>query len=301
MNVMTKRHLALAGITAAVVAAGLPGVVPGSAVEAQQVQPRPELPLAPVTPRGNFVAPYFDGFIRHEDGSRTFSFAYLNRNQSETIHIPIGPDNYLEPEEFNGHQPTHFYVVNYGGFGGPRERGAFAVHVPADYQGDVVWHLRSPGGQEASVPGRSITPAYELSVTPQAAGSLRPYVRFSPDGEPGFGPMGVFHEEEFTTAVGEPITLAVWGEDRGERDPTALNMTWQIHQGPAGSTAEFDPRTLRFDTEGEAANQGVTQVTFDTPGEYVLRVRIDNFTVGDSSFGNMCCWSNGYVRVNVTD
>jgi len=295
MNRMNKRNWMVAGIAVAVVAAG----VPGTAIKAQQTTPRGELPLAQVAPRGNFVAPYFDGFIRHEDGSRTFSFGYLNRNASGVMVIPVGPDNSIEPARFNGMQPTHFYTVNYGGFGGPRERGSFAVHVPADYQGDVVWTIRSPGGQVAQVPGRSTSMAYELSMTPQAAGSMRPYVRFSPDGEPGWGPTGVFLEETLTTSAGQPLPITVWGQDRGERDPTALNMTWQIHQGPAGAAVEFEPRTLRLDTEGEAANQGTTQVTFDTPGEYILRVRIDNFTVGDSSFGNQCCWSNGYVNVTV--
>ena len=60
----------------------------------------------------------------------------------------------------------------------------------------------------------------------------------------------------------------------------------------------MDP--LRLPSEGQDANHGVTAATFDAPGEYVLRVRVDNFTIYDSSFGNMCCWSNGYVRVRVT-
>jgi hypothetical protein len=46
---------------------------------------------------------------------------------------------------------------------------------------------------------------------------------------------------------------------------------------------------------------GSFRATFDTPGEYVIRIRIDNFTSGDSSPGNQCCWSNGYVRVRVEE
>jgi hypothetical protein len=268
-------------------------------LEAQQ-QDRPEFPLAPVTPRGNFVAPYFDGWIQNDDGSHTFSFGFLNRNTQEDLEIPIGPDNFIEPAEFNGLQPEYFPVVSYGGFGGPRERGTFAVTVPADFQGDVVWTIRSPNGYVASVPGRTGSVAYELSVTPQAAGSLRPYVRFSPDGEPGWGPEGIFKDEVLTTSVGTPVSITIWGQDRGERDLRPLDMTWQKHQGPVGGVVEFEPESLRLETEGEEANQGTTMATFSEPGEYVLRVRVDNFTVGDSSFGNMCCWSNGYVRVNVT-
>jgi hypothetical protein len=47
---------------------------------------------------------------------------------------------------------------------------------------------------------------------------------------------------------------------------------------------------------------GQFRATFDTPGEYVIRIRIDSFNAaGDSSFGNQCCWTNGYVRVNATE
>lgn len=285
------------------IVAGMAAALAGTGLFAAQgeAQIRPEFPLAPVPAHGNFVAPYFDGFIMHEDGSRTYSFGFLNRNAEDTIEIPIGPNNFITPEQFNGMQPTHFPVVSYGGFGGPRERGTFAVTVPADYQGDVVWTIESPNGYRTQVPGRSTSVAYELSTTPQAAGSLRPYVRFSPNGEPGWGPLGVFMEETLNTSVGEPVSITIWSEDRGERELRDTNMTWQVHQGPIGANTTFEPRTYRIPREGgEAPGQGTTQVTFDTPGEYVLRVRVDNFTSGDSTFGNMCCWSNGYVRVNVT-
>jgi hypothetical protein len=44
-----------------------------------------------------------------------------------------------------------------------------------------------------------------------------------------------------------------------------------------------------------------TTATFSQPGEYVIRARVDNFGVGDSRFGNQCCWSNGYIPVTVTE
>jgi hypothetical protein len=38
--------------------------------------------------------------------------------------------------------------------------------------------------------------------------------------------------------------------------------------------------------------------TFEQPGEYVL-AQVDNFDAPDSSGGNQCCWTNGYVAVAV--
>jgi hypothetical protein len=295
MSRMTRNRCTLGALVLAAALAGSPA-------PALAAQDPVGLPLAPPPPREGFVAPYFDGWIQHEDGSRTFSFGFLNRNTDPdaVIEIPIGPDNAIEPARFDGMQPEHFPVVSYGGFSGPRERGVFAVTVPADFQGDVVWTLRSPNGYVASVPGRARSVAYELGTTPQAAGSQRPFVRFSPNGAAGWGPKGIVMDEILATRVGAPLTITIWGEDRGERAPTPLSMTWQKHQGPVGGVVEFEPASLRMPDEGEGANEGTTTVSFSAPGSYVLRVRVDNFTMGDSSFGNMCCWSNGYVRVNVT-
>jgi hypothetical protein len=39
--------------------------------------------------------------------------------------------------------------------------------------------------------------------------------------------------------------------------------------------------------------------TFSEPGEYMLRAQVDNFRAPDSSSGDQCCWTNGYVRVTV--
>jgi hypothetical protein len=287
---MTTRITALAGFSLAVAAlAAQPG----------DLQAQRDLPLSPVQATNNFVAPYFDGWIEHEDGSRTFSFAFLNRNASGAIEIPIGPDNFIEPAEFNGMQPTYFPVVSYPGFGGPRERGAFGITVPPGFTGDVVWTLRNPNGTVTSVPGRASSVAYELSSTPQASGSQRPLVRFSADGEANWGPKGIVSEERLTTTVGEALALTAWGEDRGDREPGAMNLTWFKHQGPVGGEVVFEPASMRIESDGEAANHGTVMATFSEPGDYMLRVRVDNFPAPDSNFGNQCCWSNGFVQVTV--
>ena len=291
---------------------------------------RREFPLAPTNATGNFVAPYFDGFHKNEDGTYTLSFGFLNRNDEDLIEIALGPDNFIEPAAFDGAQPTSFPVVQYGGFGGPRERGAFGVVVPADFEGDLWWTLttngyttRVPGRLES--PGRIIKGAYELSTTPMAAGSLRPTIRFTQDGPDGGGIKGIEHPEPFTTSVGEPIEVRFWAFDRGERELGSVNMTLWKHQGPIGGTIAFEslveaPANARparrgarplgpgpvhtqdvvpLPTEGPQANQGHFTATFDTPGRYVIRIRIDNFSAPDSTPGQQCCWSSGYVVVTV--
>jgi len=293
---------------------------------------RREFPLAPPNASGNFVAPYFDGFYPNEDGSYTLSFGFLNRNDEELIEIALGADNFIEPAQFDGGQPTSFPVVRYGGFGGPRERGAFGVVVPADFEGDVWWTLTTDG-YTTRVPGRLESPgpiikgAYELSTTPMAAGSLRPAIRFSQDGPEGTDIKGIEHPEPFTTSVGEPIEVRFWAFDRGERELGSVNMTLWKHQGPLGGQIAFEsmvealpdarpPRrggrppgpgpvntrdVVPIPTEGPLANQGRFTATFDTPGRYVIRIRIDNFSAPDSTPGQQCCWSSGYVVVTVNE
>jgi len=295
---------------------------------------RREFPLAPPNSHDNFVAPYFDGYYKNGDGTVTLSFGFMNRNDQDLVEIPLGPDNFIEPAEFDGHQPTSFPVVTYMGFGGPRERGSFGVVVPEDFQGDVVWTLTTDG-YTTKVPGRlhgrfqgviGFESAYELSTTPQAEGSLRPILRFTEDGPDVIGVVGADLPEKLTTRVGQPVEVRFWAFDRGERELKDVNMTLWKHQGPVGSVISFESlvpaptaptggrgrpagagpgpvaigRPVRLPLEGPGANMGHFKATFDTPGEYMIRIRIDNFTSGDSAMGNQCCWTNGYVRVSVT-
>jgi hypothetical protein len=313
--------LALTGVCVATLSAG---------VDAQDWTRR-EFPLAPSNANDNFVAPYFDGFYQNADGTYTLSFGFLNRNDDELIEIALGEDNFIEPAEFDGGQPTTFPVVGYSGFGGPRERGTFGVVVPADFEGDVWWTVTT-NGYTTKVPGRLESPgpiikgAYELSSGPMAAGSLRPGIRFSENGPEGWGIKGIEHPEELTTSVGEPIEVRFWAVDRGERELGPVNMTLWKHQGPIGGEIAFESlspappdattgrgrgarppgpgpvatrQSVELPTEGPQANQGRFMATFDTPGRYVIRIRIDNFRAPDSMPGQQCCWSNGYVVVSV--
>ena len=64
----------------------------------------------------------------------------------------------------------------------------------------------------------------------------------------------------------------------------------------------FEPaRPCSFPTEGPQANMGHFTAMFDTPGQYVIRVRVDNFNAADSGPGLQCCWSNAYVAVSVNE
>ena len=80
-------------------------VVSVAAVHAQF--PRP---LSPQPEQGNRVTPFFDGWYSNPDGTISFSFGYSNLNK-DTVEIPLGPDNFITPKEYDGRQPTSFPAV----------------------------------------------------------------------------------------------------------------------------------------------------------------------------------------------
>ena len=266
-------------------------------------------PLAPTPPDGQRVAPFFDGFYENADGSVSLSFGYSNLNATEVVEIPLGPNNFIEPKEFDGRQPTSFPPVSGGGPTGARrdrERGVFTVTVPATFKGDVVWTLRH-AGQTHKVPGRTKTGAYGLRW-PMAMGSIPPLVGFTAKTMTGRGPMGI-ESAPMQATVGVPLPITIWTKDDSDRDEDAeggvqfkargparpaINIKWYKHSGPG--PVKFDPETSGVkDLEGSAASTA----TFTQAGTYMLRVRADNFGRTDTSAGNQCCWTNGYIRVTV--
>lgn len=277
----------------------------------------PDLREYPLTQRhksGDLVAPFFDGWYDNGDGSVTLVFGFMNRNTEEIVDIPLGPDNYLQPARFDGVQPTHFPVYNRRGLTGIRERGAFAVTVPADMAGtEVVWTL-SHAGYSYSVPGRATSTAYEMSRGKTARGSLSPAIRFNRNGPESVDREGIV-ANRVTARVGIPVTLSALVQDRGERmgyDVDSLlfpvGTTWILHQGPAA--IHFEPESMSGRERGDQGEGGLsssdgwsvatTQATFTEPGDYIVRLRVDNFLAPDSRFDNQCCWSNAYVPVRVT-
>lgn len=271
--------------------------------------------LAAQRDKGDVVAPMFNGWIANDDGSTTFIFGFANKNGEEIVDIPLGANNFIEPKQFDGVQPTHFPAYSRGGFVGLQERGVFQVTIPPEMKGtEVVWSL-THAGHTYAVPGRAVHPAYEMSSDPAAYGSLNPAIRFESGGPEAVDRGGIF-AKRLTTAVGKPVTLSALIQDRGERDEYNLEQDsfplgteWIMHQGPGDVSFDVAKITGRERAEagGESASgstNGWTEVTttatFTAPGEYVVRLRVDNFEAPDSQFDNQCCWSNAYVPVTVT-
>lgn len=238
--------------------------------------------------RGQLVAPVFEGHYQNPDGTHSLVFGYHNLNTEEVIDIPLGPDNYIEPAEYDGMQPTHFDPVPENG--ARRHWGVFTVIVPEDFgDRDVFWNLNHRG-IEWSIPGNLRSPHYLLdAVDTDARDTHAPVMSFSPDGEEWRGRDGMV-TGPLSARAGEPLELAVWVYP----DPSPQSLVWWFkHQGPGDVT--FEPWESVVDGQGGMV---ATVATFSEPGEYLLRVK----AVEDiATIEFHCCWTNAYVRVNVTD
>jgi hypothetical protein len=268
----------------------------GLAILAASLAPlRAQLPLAGVKSSGQTVTPVFEGWYRNPDGTFSLSFGYFNRNAEEVVEIPIGPDNFVEPGNQNQGQPTEFQ---------PRRHwGVFAVRVPADAGiKEVVWTLKTRG-RTYSIPG-SVHPNWQIDALQGEAGSgnTPPIIKFSEGGSQGAGPHGLT-AGPLSTRVGKPLTVTVWASDDGRasgsvvsagRAAEPVTLTWFKHQGPGKVT--FNPTTAKVDAVG---GQAMTTASFGEPGEYVLRVRANDASGVANAGHAQCCWTNGFVKVNV--
>ena len=301
-----------------------------AALEAQG--PEGRWPLQPRSGIGRIVAPFLEGWYVNPDQTISYSFGYLNLNDS-TVEIPLGERNLIEPAQFHGMQPTVFLEG--------RHRGMFAVTVPASMrEDDVWWTITNPNGEVTRVPGRTLWSAYMLDWNPRPHGTVPPVVAFEGGqralGATGTGPVGMMAQRTITTTVGAPTTLSINVREVSVRDqtdarfrePASLRVVWTKYQGPVGSTVEFtrhestpvpEPPAGRRGGGGGGggdggfggrsgpetilvpSGEGTVRVvaTFSAPGDYLIHAQVDNWRVPDSSSGDQCCWTNGYVRVTV--
>lgn len=248
-------------------------------------------------PSGGPVIPIFEGWYPMPDGSYALSFGYFNVNTEEILEIPRGPDNFIEPAIHDGVQPTHFLPVPEGD---RRHWGVFTVKVPPDFgDGDVVWSLRHDG-RTYSVPGRIRSPQYQINgwVFPGRESSS-PVLRLEPDGAGAQGPAGVTAAGPANVTTGEPVRLTAWTHRDGTfpDDQRHIRIKWFKHRGP-GRVAFGEPEAEvpheAWSAEGGAAV--LTDATFSEPGSYVVRVLAYNRV---PEFEFQCCWTNGYLHVEV--
>ncbi|SUZ53700.1 uncharacterized protein METZ01_LOCUS6554, partial [marine metagenome] len=274
-----------------VVSAGLVALLLVGSPAAESQDSRADAPLPHAI--GQSMSPSFEGWYANPDGTRSLVFGYFNRNYEEHLDIPVGPDNRFEPGPEDRGQPTHFLPR--------RQTGLFAVVVPADFGDQLLTWSVTAHGQTIAIPGH-VRPEWEITALEEVtSGNTPPVVRFGgPDGTPGQGPLGT--RGALSTSVSTPVAVTVWASDDGVQKARSrgrasrFGVNWSLYRGPGNVTFADDAPAI--DERGKAE----TTVSFDAPGEYVLRVLAWDDSGGQSAImagGFFCCWTNGYVAVQV--
>jgi hypothetical protein len=267
------------------------------AAGAQQAPPK-VLPLEPLRERGTSITPAFEGWYENKDGSFSMLLGYYNRNTKEPLDIPIGPNNRVEPGGPDQGQPTHFEVG--------RQWGVFVVKVPKDFGTKAITWTIVANGETQSIPftlnkGYPISPYEELGMH-----NKPPVLAFS-DGGPKFTGPPMATAATLTGVVNQPVPISVWVEDPKSpnevevpgaaafRGGAAKVATISLHKFRGPGKVTFDKARIPANTQGE---QITANATFDTVGEYLLRVQANDES-GEGGAGFQCCWTNTYVKVTV--
>jgi hypothetical protein len=232
------------------------------------------------TYRQQGIYPVFDGWEELPDGSKLFYFGYMNRHATE-VQIPLGPDNSFDPAPADRTQPTNFLPG--------RNEHIFTIKMPKDFNGKLVWTVKSAVGVQKAT--GSTNQLYILEIEEEDPGT--PHL-----------PPPTITAQAATVKVGQTLALAptvkatapareaVIEGDRGGRGGAGVSVTWNKHRGPGTVSFTAAPGAPARPAGGagrgrEAANVpglfavpcaspvtaacGAAQAKFSEPGEYVLR------------------------------
>ena len=255
---------------------------------------------------GQSVSPAFEGWWQNEDGTYSLFFGYMNSNWEETFHVPVGPDNHIEPGGPDRGQPTHFYPR--------RNLFLFTVEVPADFGDDeVVWTLTTNGRTERAY--GSLRTDYLLDPQTIATEMGANFGRVIDEWRTNeFPTVRLQVDQPRRIRVGEPLQLVAFVTDDGiptgdyappepepgkphpaympprqivPGNPAALRFSWMVYRGDA-SRVRFSEDQLKTWQDTRVYSNSpwsppyilpplpedgrwMAEVSFDAPGTYVLR------------------------------
>jgi hypothetical protein len=236
----------MAGAPRFVITSLLTAAVMTGALLAGSAQPPDSRPLEPIRDSGQSVTGAFEGWYTNPDGSFSLLLGYFNRNAKQTLEIPVGPNNRIEPGGPDQGQPTYFLPR--------RQWGVFTITLPKDF-GDkkLTWTIVA-NGQTTAIP-LSLNPLWYIEPMRHAMGNTPPKLKFAEDGREQQGPpRGV--SATYSATVDQPLTLDAWATD----DLLTSEGQFQGARGtPPGGAGRAGPETSsagRGDTTGGDAARG---------------------------------------------
>jgi hypothetical protein len=266
------------------------------AAQAPQPQNGAPLPLEPGKERGASITPAYEGWYPNADGTFSMLFGYYNRNTKQTLDIPIGPNNKIEPGPMDQGQPTFFETG--------RQWGVFVVKVPKDFGKKTLTWTIGANGETQTIPF-GLNAAYTIAPFEEIGMHNKPPVlQFAQGGAKFTGPP-VAAAATLTGKVNSAVPINMWVED-----PKGLDQQEGAGRGRGGSSSIATVSVHKFRGPGEVTfdkarfpvpkqgDQITANATFAQPGDYTLRVQANDES-GEGGGGFQCCWTNAYVKVTV--
>ena len=217
--------------------------------------------------RGQSVVPVFEGWVRNPDGTFSLIFGFWNRNWEETVLIPIGPENRIEPGGPDRGQPTVFTPR--------RGKNLFEIVVPKDFGNkEVVWTLTRQGKTEkafgAFVNQQVLTRRMVLAGGALEANAAAGNDDVGDERDQNKPPSITIDPVPPVAGPGSATLVAAVSDDglagRG-RGARGVRLAWSLYRGPTLVAFERAGSTTLGPTGGKAT----TTVAFKAPGAYVLR------------------------------
>ena len=270
--------------------------------------------LLPSTPKKAFgasVSPAYEGWFDNADGTHTFLIGYYNRNWTEAVDVPIGPNNHFEPGNPDRGQPTHF-LPNRG-------YGMFTITVPKSTPPtEKLWWVLTVNGVTQRVPFHmsadyNITPHQASEESPGGLYNKPPVLRFTENGPSIQNPVAnVGTALQRRAVAGEPMPLDVWVEDdalysSGSNAPMTqaariVSLVVNKYRGPGAVTVGKGHEKFTTLAGGKPAEpyagRTSTTVTFSEPGDYLLHVTVNDLS-GPGGGATGCCWTTSLIKVAV--
>ena len=235
---------------------------------------------------GQWVMPFYEGWVKNADGTFDMTFGYYNLNWEEDIYIPVGPDNAITglPGGPDHGQPTiFFHRKDIQPAGERREQFVFKVRLPKDWgkTQELVWTLTAHGKTDKIV--ATLMPVEELDnivIAENRGGSL-----LIDNKEPQLA----LTASAATVALPNSVTLTAVYTDDGlpkpkktattsvpgvaPRPPKTSQVKWVYYRGPGLNAVTFDPPRTSVTTSPQTVT---TVARFTQPGTYVLRAWADD-------------------------
>lgn len=185
--------------------------------------------------RGQDVAPAYEGWIEHDDGSRSMVFGYMNRNWQEELDVPVGEENFFSPGVADRGQPSHFLPR--------RNRFVFLVPLAADHgDEELVWTLTSAGVTNKAYGTLGIDQKLDNIVIASETGALGIGASNAETRANTTPVITVESGSEYNVRVGQPLELVVRMDDDGLERAVARSEALEERRMAAAAAAEETPR-----------------------------------------------------------